>query len=284
MATISWRARSLKAALRSALERSGVSQREVARRLGHSSPMKVNRWMDETEPPPSAEDTASFLAAITLTGDERDRILSIARSADPDWIVSGPTGVNPQLAYVMECERYANRITECAPLVFPGLLQTGDYARAIISRGSPSLSDQELDNLVMIRTHRREALVRVDPVEFTAFIGTPAIHGGIGGPAVMANQLAQIGDLAKRSNVTVQAFDTSGDWSPALAGQFILYEFDDLPATVYLEHHRSGALLVDAKDVADYKTAVETIRRVAMSPEQSVGLIADAIPTVETTE
>lgn len=246
--------------------------------------MKVNRWLDETEPPPSAEDTASFLAAINLTGDERDRILTIARSADPDWIVSGPPGINPQLASVMECERYATCITECAPLVFPGLLQTGDYARAIISRGSPHLTEQEVDNLVMIRVARREALTRVEPVDFTAFIGTPAIYGGIGGQKVMANELTQVLDLARRGNVTIQAFDTTGDWTPALAGPFILYEFDNLPAAVYLEHHRSGALLVDPADVADYKTAAETIRREAMSPDQSAGLIADAIPNMETTE
>ncbi len=285
MATISWRARSLKAALRSALERSGVSQREVARRLGHSNVMKVNRWLDEDESPPSAEDTASFLAHINVTGAERDRILSIARSADPDWIVSGPTGINPQLASVMECERYARRITECAPLVFPGLLQASDYARSIISRGSPHLSAQDVDNLVMIRTSRRDALTRVEPPDFTAFVGIPAIRGGIGGPKVMANQLALVQQLAGRGNVTIQAFDTAGDWSPALAGPFILYEFDgDLPAAVYLEHHRSGALVVDEADVADYKNAAETIRREAMSPELTVGLIADAIPTLETTE
>lgn len=284
MATISWRARALKAALRSALERSGTSQRESARRLGHSSPMRVNRWLDETEPPPSAEDTASFLTAINLVGDERERILTIARSADPDWIVSGPPGINPQLATVLECERYARRVTECAPLVLPGLVQTGDYARAIISRGSPHLSDQELANLVMIRIARREALTRADPVDFTAFIGTPAIHGGIGGPRVMAHQLKLIAELAGRSNVTIQAFDTSKDWSPALAGAFILYEFDSLPPAVYLEHHRSNALLVDSVDVADYKTAAEMIRREAMSPDQTAELIADAIPTMETTE
>jgi hypothetical protein len=283
MATISWRARSLKAALKSALRRSGMSEREVARQLGVNH-MKVNRWLDDETPAPNAEDTASFLAVIEVVGDERERILSMARSDDADWLVSGPPGINPQLATVMECERYATRITECAPLVFPGLLQTGDYARAIIGRGSPTLTDPEIANLVMIRNARREALTRVQPIEFTAFIGTPAIHGGIGGRDVMIHQLTQVTDLARRPNVTIQAFDTSGEWSPALAGPFILYEFDHLPATVYLEHHRSGVILVDETDVADYKTAAETIRREAMSPEDTAELIADAIPTMETTE
>lgn len=282
MATISWRARSLKAALRSALKRSGMSEREVARQL-RINHVKVNRWLDEDEAAPNPADTASFLTVIEVVGDERDRILSMASSDDADWLVSGPPGINPQLATVMECERYAIRITECAPLVIPGLLQTGDYARAIIQRGSPNLSGHEVSNLVTLRIGRRDALTRVHPVEFTAFIGTPAIHGGIGGHEVMSSQLTLVNELAARRNVTIQAFDTAGDWSPAHAGPFILYEFDHLPATVYLEHHRSGVILVDEADVADYKTAAETIRREAMSPTATAGLIADAIPTMETT-
>jgi hypothetical protein len=282
MATISWKARVLKAALRSALKRSGMSERQVAKTLGINN-VRVNRWLDQHEAPPNAADTASFLTVIGVVGDEWERIVSVANAPDADWLVAGPPGINPQLSMVMECEREAVRITECAPLVFPGLLQTGDYARAIIQRGSPTLTEPEIANLVMIRNGRRDALTRVDPVDFSAFIGIPAIRGGIGGPEVMAHQRALVADLARRSNVTIQAFDTAGDWSPALAGPFILYEFDHLPATVYLEHHRSGVILVDEADVADYKTAAETIRRVAMSPEDTAGLIADAIPTMETT-
>jgi transcriptional regulator with XRE-family HTH domain len=284
MATISWRARALKAALRSALEHSGISAREVARQLDVSH-MKVNRWLADDSTAPNAEDTASFLACITVTGDERDRLLSMARAEDADWMVSGPTGINPQLASVLECERYAVRITEWQPLVWPGLLQSRDYARAVFSRGG-DLTPQELEMRVMMRIARRDALTRRrKPVQFTALIGLPAVHGRIGGPEVMADQLSHVQGVTRQDNVTIQVVDLNTDWTPAHAGGFILYEFDDeLPAAVYLEHFRSWAVLVDEADVADYKTAVEIIRREAMSPEQSAGLIADVIPTMETTE
>src|ERR1044071_8265513 len=97
MATISWRARALKAALRSALKRSGMSEREVARQLQVNN-VKVNRWLPETKAAPSAADTASFLTVIGVVGDERDRIVSITNAADADWLVAGPPGINPQLA------------------------------------------------------------------------------------------------------------------------------------------------------------------------------------------
>lgn len=276
MATISWRARALKAALRSALEQSGMSAREVARQLNISH-MKVNRWLGDSDPAPSAEDTASFLARINITGEERERLLYMARATDADWMGLGPSGINPQLASVLECERYAIRITEYQPLIWPGLLQSSEYARAVFARDS-HLTPPEIEMRVMMRIARRDVLTRRKPVQFTALVGLPAVHGKIGGSEVMAAQLSHVQGITRQDNVAIQLVDLNTDWSPAHAGGFILYEFEDLPATVYLEHFRSWVMLVDESDVADYKTAVETIRREAMSPEQSAGLIADAIP------
>lgn len=282
MATISWRARSLKAVLRDVLKRSGTSAREVARQLGVSH-MKVNRWLDDDSSVPSTEDLSAFLAVLQVTGEERDRILSMARSPDVDWLVSGPSGINPQLASVLECERDAIRIFEWQPLVWPGLLQASDYARAVISR-SGDLASQEMETRVMMRIARRDILTRRNPVQFTALVGLPAVQGGVGGPEVMADQLSHVRGVAERGNVTIQVVDLSGDWTPGHVGPFILYEFTNMPATVYLEHYRSGAFLVDKADVDAYKTAAETIRRAAMSPDDTARLIADAIPSMETTE
>jgi hypothetical protein len=259
-----------------------MSAREVGRQLDVSH-MKIGRWINE-ETIPSPEDVSALLAVLGVTGDERERILSMARATESDWLVSGPPGINPQLASVMECERDAQRITEWAPLVTPGLLQTSDYARAVISRGGAGLPDHEIETRVMMRIARRDAITRREPVELNAVIGLPAIHGLIGGSDVMADQLAHVADLARRDNVTVQALDLGGDWLSAHAGPFILYEFRDMPATVYLEHYRSGAFLVDEDDVAAYRSAAEEIRREAMSPDDTAGLIASVISSREITK
>jgi transcriptional regulator with XRE-family HTH domain len=286
MAMSTRRARQLAAVLRDVLERSGMSRRAVAEKLGINH-TKVVRWMvkDSDPTPPTSEDVAALLAVLEVTGDERDRIVKLARSDEADWLMSGPPGMNPQLATVMECERDATAITVWSPLVIPGLLQTADYARSVISRGSPTLSPHEVDSMVMVRNYRREALTRtIEPVTFHALIGLPAIHGGIGGHAVMADQLTHVLDMSKRDNVTVQVFDLSGEWFPAHAGPFSIYESATMPPTVYLEHHRSGAFLDDEDDVTAYQTAAEQIRREAMSPDQSAGLIADVITrSLETT-
>jgi transcriptional regulator with XRE-family HTH domain len=284
MAMSKRRALQLAAVLRDALAQRGVSAREAARRLEVSHTW-VNDWLSKTDPkPPKSEDVASLLTAIGVTGDEYQRVLQLARSDDADWLVSGPPGMNPQLASVMECERDATRITVWSPLMIPGLLQTSDYARSVISRGSPNLTAHEVDSMVMVRNARRDILTRRSPVQLDAFIGLPAIHGGVGGRDVMVDQLEHVLATSTRDNVTVQAFDLSGEWFPAHLGQFVIYESEGLPPTVYLEHHRSASFLVDGDDVAAYQTAADQIRREAMSPSVTAGLIADVITrSLETT-
>lgn len=286
MAMSTRRARQLAAVLRDVLERSDMSRRAVAEKLGINH-TKVVRWMvkDADPTPPTSEDVAALLAVLEVTGDERDRILHMARAESPDWLDSGPPGMSPNLASVMEVERDATRITVWSPALVPGLLQTGDYARAVISRSSPDKTAEEINAMVMVRTIRREMLTRAQhPVELVALIGMPAIHGGIGGPKVMADQLGHIADMANRDNITVQVADLAGDWTPALLGQFVIYESRSVPPTVYLEHHRSGAWLDSPADVDAFQAAAEQIRREAMSPDVTAGLIADVITrSLETT-
>jgi len=282
MAT-SWRARALKAVLNSALEQSGASAREVARQLGISH-TKVNRWLGKEGPAPNAEDTAAFLARIEVTGPERDRILSIARAADSDLIVSGPPGINPQLATVLECERFATRIFEFNLVWWPGLLQCSDYARAVISQDDTA-SANEVETRVLIRNARRDILTRrLSPVRFDAVISPVAINGGFVGDDVRAAQLEHVQELTKHDNVTVQLATIGDTWTPS--APFIVYEFDDdMPTTVYLEGSWSSTFIVDQDVVRNYQAAAETLRRVAMSPTATAGLIADAIPrsSLETT-
>jgi transcriptional regulator with XRE-family HTH domain len=283
MAMSTRRARQLAAVLRDVRERSGVSAREIARQLGiaHTT---VNRWLSG-DAAPNYEDVASFLAIVGVVGEERDRILRLARADHADWLMSGPPGMSPNLASVMESERDATRITVWSPALIPGLLQSSDYARAVISRSTPDLSQAEIESMVMVRNYRREIITRAqNPVELVALIGAPAINGGVGGPRVMSAQLGHLYDMSKRDNITIQVADMTGDWSPALVGQFVIYESENVPPAVYLEHHRSGAFLDGKSDVDAFQAAAEQIRREAMNPDRTAGFIADAIArSLETT-
>ncbi|HET9257717.1 MAG TPA: helix-turn-helix transcriptional regulator [Pseudonocardiaceae bacterium] len=272
------RARALAGALRQAREAAKISVREVARRLGivHSV---VSYW-ETSKRVPRLEDVASYLTAIGVTGDEREAILALARHAsDQDWLTVGIPGISQQLAGTMECERAAAAIIDWSPHIVTGLLQTSDYARAII--GSETLPTAEVEARVLVRMGRRDVIMRSNPVRLTAYLGEAALHEMIGGLRVMADQLRHLIKLAESDTITIQIVRSYQGWHPGLHGQFVLYDFDGSPSIVLLEHHRTGAFVADQDDVAAYKTAVDKIHQLAMSPAESLTLITQTAHELE---
>jgi len=268
--TTSWRVRALKKVLRDALKDARVSGREAARRLNVPT-MRVSRWLDDTEAAPSTEDVARLVTAVGVTGDEFDRILRVANVGE-DWF-------DGSVSTYLACERDAIRITECAPLVIPGLLQIPEYTRCLAGFGQTAAA---IDHNVALRQERAQALLRDDhPVELLALIGLPALQGMVGGTKVMAAQLAQLASMARRDNITVQAIDLAGRWTPAHVTSFFIYEYAELPTTVYVEQLSGGTFHVDSPHVDTYEAAADWIRRVAMSPADTLELIASIIPEKE---
>ncbi|CAL99649.1 helix-turn-helix protein [Saccharopolyspora erythraea NRRL 2338] len=268
------RARALSAAIRSIRERSGVSGRELSKRLGLSHGT-VSHW-ETGRRVPTPEDVASLLTAAGITGDEKQRVVELARHAsEPNWLTVGMPGIPQQLAGAVECERAASSIAEWAPMGLPGLLQTADYARTI-SKAS-GLATADVEQRVMLRIARREVLTRRDPVRFLALIGEDALRDRIGEPEVMEEQLRYLLDLGLHDNVTVQVVQPRIGWHPGLAGPFVLYDFPDAPSVVHFEHFSSGAFVPDADDVQAYQCAVDNIRRVALSPAQTTERITEIL-------
>lgn len=264
------RARALAGALRQAREAAKVSVREVARRLDISHSV-VSYW-ETSKRVPRLEDVASYLSAIGVTGDDREAILGLARHAgDQDWLAVGIPGVTHQLAGTMECERAAAAITDWSPHLVTGLLQTSDYARAIIS--SDPFPAAEVEARVLVRMGRRDVITRSNPVRLTALLGEAALHEMIGGPRVMADQVRFLVKLAESDTITIQVVRSTQGWHPGLEGQFVLYDFDGAPSIVLLAHYRTGAFVAEPRDVAGYRTAVDKIERLAMSPADSLALI-----------
>lgn len=274
------RAKALAAALRQARETSKLGVREVARAMGiqHST---VSYW-ESGKRVPRIEDVSAYLQVLGVNNDERERILDLTRGVfEPNWLTAGVAGVSQGLAGVLECERTASHIVEWSPLVVPGLLQTSDYARAIMSGGEVAPADVEAR--VMLRAGRRDILMRAEPAQLDALIGEPALRSRVGGQDVHLAQLRHLLRVAEQwASVTLQVVRTDVDWHPGMAGPFALYRFEDSPPIVHLEHHRSSGFLYDETDLVEYAKAADRLREeVAMSVQASVALIADVIKELE---
>lgn len=264
-----------------------MTVRQLAAEIGvsHST---VSKW-ETAKQVPDLESVVAYLQACGVTGEARERVLSLVRgTTDPNWLASGLPDTSSQLlAGVLECERIATEVDEWSPLLIPGLLQTADYARAILG-SDERLSPKELDALVKVRIGRRDNLTKIrdeesnlGPFEYTALISENALRERVGGQAVLAEQLRYLLELAELPTVTINIVPARQDWHPGLSGPFILYRFADAPAIVHLEHHRSSAFLYEDGDIQAYRAATTVIRRRAMGVEQSLAFIGEVINEVE---
>lgn len=272
-------AHELGAGLRALRERAGLTTRALGD-LAKTNAANISNW-ENANRLPSEERLTQVLDALDASDDERERLSGLRRQAEgpPGQLTAGAPSIGVQLARLIEHEQVARRITDVAPLVIPGLLQTGDYARAMLT----GLSD--IDTRIALRVGRRDVLTRPEnPAELVALISTEALIRPIAAPRVMAYQLKHLLAMAELPNVTIQLVSaTTRGYTPMVAGPFILLEFATATPIVHLEHHQASAFLWQPGDVRGFETAAEKIHEVAMSPEDSSGLIAEIVHGMETT-
>jgi transcriptional regulator with XRE-family HTH domain len=270
------RAYVLGAEIRDARERSGLGLRQLAGRLDVSHSVIV-RW-ERGERLPSTESVSAVCAVLGLASTARDRLLKLTREAHaepPNSVSVGSAGEADQLTALLEFERIATAITDVSPILMPGLLQTTDYARAIMGTGLP---EKEVNTRVTVRLGRREVITRRrSAVLYSAFILESVLHQPIGGREVLIDQLHCIREMGKMDNVDIRVIPLSAGWTPAHTGPFVLLEFAKAASVVHLEHHRSSAFLRDAGDVKAFVAAREELTELAMSTTESEQLVAEII-------
>jgi transcriptional regulator with XRE-family HTH domain len=265
------KARALGAALRQEREGREIGLREFASRLGRE-PSMVSRW-ETGDRSPKPEDVARFLTVLGVEGERYDEMMALtAGTDDPLWIAVTLPEQRRQLAALVEFEQSATHITHVQPLLMPGLLQTGEYVEAIMTRAGVGAG--EFGVRVAIRLGRREVLRRAKPVELVALIGEAALWHLIGSPKLMAEQMRYLLEMSELANVTVQVIAHDSGWNPSLEGPFMLIESEQNIPIVQLENRQSALFLHEDPDVGTYRKAIEMVRQVAMGPKQSAELIA----------
>jgi transcriptional regulator with XRE-family HTH domain len=272
------KAKALGTELRKVREEAGFGVRELADKIGisHSSLSRYENGSRSPEP----ENLATILGAIGVSPEKREELLALSREPDrANWLSVGMTEQQRQLGTLLDYEAEATVITNVAPLLVPGLLQTGAYARAIMEEGG--VPAEEISTRVSVRLGRRDTLTRKDPAELRAVIGEAVLRQDIGGPAVMHEQLQHLARMAELPNVEIRVIPTKCRWNPAHDGPFALVEFSDKSPVVHLENRRAGLFFHEPEDTDIYVEAAEKVLRAAMSLEDSARLIADIIKESE---
>lgn len=160
----------------------------------------------------------------------------------------------------------------------PGLLQTEDYAHAVMRSLLPEESDEGIRQRVMIRMRRQEALSRRNAVRLWAILDEAVIRRQVGGEQVMQAQLARLAEVSRAANtITVQILPASAGAHPGMLGAFLIMDFDEPdPPLVYTET-LSGGLFQESEDNVDrYRHTFQRLTAQALSVAETLQMIETA--------
>lgn len=181
---------------------------------------------------------------------------------------------NPYSVYIGLETDVASIRTYQAQLL-PGLLQTEDYARAVVKATRPTYRPSEVEKIVAVRMARQKVLDKDDPVTLWAVLDEAVVRRLVGGSAVMREQLGQLIEASERPNVTIQVMPYAAGAHAAMEGPFVILGFaaPASPAIVYLEGLTSGLYLESDTEIDDYMLAFDHLRANALGPDQSMALV-----------
>ncbi len=236
-------------------------------------PQLLSAW-EKGQRVPGPEDVARLLGALRVDDATYDRMMRLARHArDDNWLDSNPSDLPPALSGIVEYERTATRITMWSLAILPGILQTPDYARDVLSNVEIGL--EQADAMLVARLDRQRILVKPEPVRLTAFLGEMAIREQIGSVDIMSDQIDHLIEMAGLRNVSLRIVPRNIGYHPGLVGPFVVYEFGTLPAIVHLESSHATAFLNDADVVRGYRRQAQVLAGKALSEDDTRALLRE---------
>jgi transcriptional regulator with XRE-family HTH domain len=270
------RRRRLGSELRRLRESQSIKLEEVAERLG-LAPSTLSRI--ETGKAPTR--TAYLNSMLELYGVEdpsqRQVLLEMAREGHRKgwWTVWDgvlPTGFGIYVG--LEAEAASLRVYEAQ--VVHGLLQTEEYARAVMTTVRRRQTPEEIDRLVALRLQRQEVLMRADPLELWIILDEAVLRRMTAPAAVMHRQLEHLCDASNWPSVTLQVLTFGSGLHPGLGGPFAIIEFPERfdPDVVYSEGVTGQAYIEEReREVKARAEAFDLLRATALPPADSVRLI-----------
>lgn len=272
------RRRDLSKRLKELREGAGVSVAQAAEALGCS--IDKIHWIERGEwSRPRWRDVRDLLDRYGVTDERlRDYLMNLAREgAQKDWWHPYRRMLSEAYTTYIAFEGDAEELLTFELSVVPGLLQTEDYARALIKKGPVELGDADIEKRVEIRTERQRILEGDDPIRLFAVIDEAALRRTVGGPDVMRAQLQRLIEMATRPNITLQVIPFDVGPHPGTGGRFTIIRFPgEDPDAVYIETI-AGELLIESEAVKRYRRVFHRLNADAMSTEDTITLIGRMI-------
>ncbi|KOU63400.1 XRE family transcriptional regulator [Streptomyces sp. MMG1533] len=273
------RRRKLGAELRALRAGAGLTSGEAARQVGwHQS--KVSR-IETGASGVKPADVRILLDAYGVHDSQlRELLLMLAGSDEGGgrhhWWQAYRGVLPPTYRDFISLESQASAMRTLETSVVPGLLQTPEYARAVTKAAVDGLDDERLDTLVEVRLARQDVLRSHPPLGLSAVLDEAVLRREVGGPDIMARQLARLVEAARLPQVRLQVLPFAAGAHIGVTGPFVIFSFSrtsDLDVVV-LDHLTSSLYLERKEDLQAYTEAFNALQFHALSPEDSLDYIA----------
>lgn len=202
--------------------------------------------------------------------DEREILTGLARQARQKGWWSAYGDVLPDGYVGFEAEAVA--ISTFQSLYIPGLLQTEEYARAIMRAGRTTTDPDQIDRVIAARQARKVLLTRDVPPRLWVVLDEAAVRRVVGGASTMRAQLARLIEACESPTIELQILPFTAGAHAGMGGAFTLldYEVPRLdPAIVYVDNDTNTLLLEEEEQVARYRLVFDHLRAKALAPDQS---------------
>ncbi len=263
----------------------GLAQKDAAARLDRTTQHVSN--LESGDRLISAGDLELLLAFYG----KADRIefmrelLSAAKKAKNWW--SGLSGNVPKwFDLFLGLESGAAELASFDTVVVPGLLQTREYAEAVI-RGNADLSEEQVEQLVELRLVRQQILDREDsPAHLWTVLDESVLYRTRGNPTALYNQLAQLVELSKQPRIDIQVLPLDAAATPNEdGGTFIVMTFptamENDPGLVYSEPITGGQYFEKPEEIATYRRVLTRLQALAPDQTKSRAIIRRAMKEVK---
>jgi transcriptional regulator with XRE-family HTH domain len=276
--------RRLRIALRQHRLEAGFTQQTAARALDWS-PSKIIR-IESGAVGITPTDTRALLDLYGVRDPERiAELVELARgSKKQSWRQYSDVYSAASLT-LFSNEAAAQAMFKYEPTVIPGLLQTEEYARALLT--GLNRSSDKIERMVRARLERQELLDHDSPPGLHFIIGEAAVSRPVGGRGVMANQLQFLKDVARRPEAQLQILPLSVGAHPSMGVAFTILQFADitLDDLLYLETAIGESTFRDDPElIADYRQDFLALQDLACEPnvfERVIDMFLDRLDRPE---
>jgi transcriptional regulator with XRE-family HTH domain len=269
------RRRELGALLKALRNAKGWTAEQVAERLLMST-SKLSR-LETGQRGASARDIDDLCDLYEVDNGQRQHLLDLASEGKQRawWQALGLT-----YSRYVGLETAATSISDYGLGMVPGLLQTVDYARAIIRAAVPKWVPEVAEQRVQGRMARQRLLHSDNAPRFDTVVDESVLHRVVGSPDVMHAQLERLLELSKLPNVTLRVIPYGAGALPAGTNKFIILRFalPAVPDVVFIEGLTEELYLDDPGEVEIYETTFRTLMQLAADPDATREMIAAMIP------